>query len=188
MHAAPVDHDTVMDDDAWDAAADAELDALAESTVPGTAPPWVRPLHLPPPDREYDRQLAVLTADGAGEFLRACRAWAGLSQRALAAAAGVTQATVARIEADRSPGVTVATMAKLVGACDLLLVATESDHTPLLHTDLAQRHHDRSGRMLPAHLFNAPYVTGTLEDSRRGRRGVPVHTYEHRRVKDVPDT
>lgn len=187
----PADHTAHADwdDDRWDAAADAELDALARSTEPGQAPPWEKPWSLPPRDREYDRRLAVLTADGAGEFLRACRASAGLSQRQLAEVSGVPQGSIARIEAGRAPRVSVATVARLAQECDILLVGTQGSHAPMLETDLAQRHRDHGGRLLPAHLFNTPWVPSALGDPRRLPRPLPVHTYRRDvRVRDVPDT
>ena len=183
-----IDDPSTWDDERWDREADAELDALAQSIEPGASPRWEAPVHFPPPPRVYDRRLAVLTADGVGEFVRACRAAAGLSQRQVAEASGVSQASIARIEAGRAPGVTVATLVRLADACDLLLVGTAGSHAPMLETDLAQRHCDRAGRLLPAHLVNAPYESRTLADARRGRRGLPARTYRHVRVRDVPDT
>ena len=81
-----------MDDDEaaqLDAEYDRELDAAAAaSELPVVRVRLTPPGLPPPPERVVDRQLAVLTPAGVGEFLRACRASAALSQRAAAAADG----------------------------------------------------------------------------------------------------
>ncbi|MHA3702969.1 helix-turn-helix domain-containing protein [Jatrophihabitans sp. YIM 134969] len=175
----------------WDPEFDAELDAVAESMpLPGPPPvrEWTRPVRVREP-REYDRRLAVLTADAVGEFLRACRASAGLSQRDLAEAAGVPRSTVGRVEAGHVEDVKLSTIVRLAEECDVILVGTTGSHAPMLETDLAQRHTDRAGRMMPAHLFNLPYLAPlTGDDSWRVRRGVPRRTYRTSLpVRDVPD-
>lgn len=173
-----------------DALADAELDALAaaEEPEPGVRPPSKPGFRWPPPARVYDRQLAVLTPGDVGEFLRACRASAGLSQRQVAEAAGISQSTVARLEAGLLEDVKLSTVVRLAEECDVVLVGTTATHAPLIETDLAQRHRDRGGRLMPAHLFNAPYVSATMRDARRGRRGIPTRTYfTSTKLRDVAD-
>ena len=153
----------VLSDEEWDRLGDSELDALAAVSVApqGPPPPREPPFDHPRPARVQDRQLAVLSAEGAGEFLRACRASAGLSQRQVAEAAGVGQTTLARIEAGHCADVRLSTVVRLAEACEVMLVGTTAGYVaggavPLLESDLAQRHRDRGDRLLPAHLYNHP--------------------------------
>ena len=101
--------------------------------------------------------------------LREARRAAGLSQRAAAAAAGVRQPMIARIETGREqPG--VATLARLIGACgfDLRL---ELDERPdpgdlaLLETTLPLTPQERVDRLVALHR-----VAGELQQAMRAAR------------------
>ena len=67
----------------------------------------------------------------AATLLRTARTRAGLTQRALAAAAGTSQSAVAAIEAGRKQP-TVATLERLLRAAGTELVPAESEHAALL--------------------------------------------------------
>lgn len=145
-------------DDDWDW--DTELGLLDPEPEPGPPRPWVAPEPYEPPPLERDLRVAVLGPDRLGEFVRACRASAGLSQRGLAAAAGVPQSMVGRLESGRAGDIQLATLTRLAGACGVEVVGATGLHRALLHTDTAQRHRDAGGRTLPAHLVNFPVRAG----------------------------
>lgn len=185
-----------LSDEEWDRQADREMDAAAGLMVvigPRLPPPPREPaFRWPPPPREYDRRCAVLTPDGVGEFLRACRAAAGLSQRQVCEAAGIPQRTLARLEAGDSRDVKLSTLVRLAQECDVMLVGTTAGHVtggqvPLLETDLAQRHHDRAGRWLPAHLHNEPRLPRHEQFLPRYDRNPTARCYSRTPVRDVPD-
>jgi transcriptional regulator with XRE-family HTH domain len=78
---------------------------------------------MPASERRFvqaDRR-AALALDNLGRELRRTRVSHGLSQQAVAAASGVQQAEVSRIEAGRRPGATIRTLARLATAVGLEL-------------------------------------------------------------------
>jgi transcriptional regulator with XRE-family HTH domain len=87
----------------------------------------------------------------AGEILRASRAYAGLSQRELAAKLGVARSTIGRVEGNRGAAPGWSLMVRAVSACECLISiapydALESWRWEFEHVrDLAARH-------FPAHL------------------------------------
>ena len=180
--------ETDVDDDFdWDL----ELGLIEPGPDPGPPRAWVPPPPRVWPVPEHDPQVvSVGTGEDVGEFVRACRAQAGFSQRALAVAAGVPHSTVARLESGRvADTARLGTLLRVTAACGVRLggVVAGAEGTGLLHTDLAQRHLDHGGRMLPAHLENRPvpdWHGGWVGDDRHARRrGRPRHVY---RLADGP--
>jgi transcriptional regulator with XRE-family HTH domain len=152
------DHEPDIDDD-WDW--DTELGLLMTWDPEPPRQPWVPPPRTPPALLERDREAVSVDTGSVGDFLRACRASAGFSQRDLAREAGVPQSTVARIESGASDDPGLATLTRLANACGVTLVGLAGD--TLLEGDRAQRHRDTGERMLPAHLTNRP-VTAAYGD------------------------
>jgi transcriptional regulator with XRE-family HTH domain len=104
--------------------------------------------------------LTNVTAFPADRYLRAARHQADLSQRELAAKAGLPQSTVARIE--RTPSqAKVDDVAILLGAMGLRVVVVDHDgveFTPEAEADAGLT--DRAGRRFPAHLDVRPGTEG----------------------------
>jgi transcriptional regulator with XRE-family HTH domain len=95
-------------------------------------------------DRPIDRANRLTTAIlmDAGRELRLARIGAGLSQREVAAAGGVSHPTVSRLERGKAPAVTVLVLARVGGAVGLQLSARffpgddpirDAGQTKLLH-------------------------------------------------------
>jgi len=112
--------------------------------------------------------------DTAARVLREARRVAGLSQRAAAAAAGVRQPVIARIETGREqPG--VATLARLVGACgfDLRLqldARPDPGDLALLETTLPLTPQQRVDRLLAVHEVAAELRQAMRAACRPGAR------------------
>ncbi len=86
------------------------------------------------------------------DLFRTLRRFAGLSQRELAAAAGVPATTVGRIEAGRVHDPRLRTVERLVLAAGWRLAAV-SDAGRLLDLDRDRGWRDRGQRRYPAHLY-----------------------------------
>jgi transcriptional regulator with XRE-family HTH domain len=78
---------------------------------------------MPASERRFTRadQRAALALGNLGRELRSARVSHGLSQQVVAAASGVQQAEVSRIETGRRPGATIRTLARLATAVGLEL-------------------------------------------------------------------
>jgi transcriptional regulator with XRE-family HTH domain len=78
---------------------------------------------MPASERRFTRadQRAALALGNLGRELRRARVSHGLSQQIVAAASGVQQAEVSRIETGRRPGATIRTLARLATAVGLEL-------------------------------------------------------------------
>jgi transcriptional regulator with XRE-family HTH domain len=88
--------------------------------------------------------------------MRRIRRHAGLSQRALAAKAGVSAATVARIETG-SVDPTLATLLRLLAAAGVTLTVTGLEPTTFAF-GIVEGHRDAAGRRPPPHrLSNAGF-------------------------------
>jgi transcriptional regulator with XRE-family HTH domain len=91
----------------------------------------------------------------AGAILRAARAYAGLSQRELAAKAGLAVSTIGRAEGTRGPTPSWAVIVRAVTACGCSISITPSapsGHGPGLWRWEFEDLRDEAGRHLPAHL------------------------------------
>jgi anthranilate synthase component 1 len=85
-----------------------------------------------------------------GAVLRAVRRYADMSQRELAAAAGVSSRVVARIESGETDRPGFPMIGRLIGAAGCHLVAVDGAGEPVEPTGDGPR--DRAGRRYPAHL------------------------------------
>ncbi len=116
--------------------------------------------------------------------LRAVRRRAGLNQRELAANAGVSQQTLARIESKAVPNPSVQTVQRLVraGGCDLAVVAADGSVVVPLPRD--EEAVDRVGRHLPAHLRIRPVLRRwhwwayAHHYSTWSRPPIPIYTFD----------
>jgi transcriptional regulator with XRE-family HTH domain len=109
--------------------------------------------------RAWPPDLAERLAD----YVTALRRRADLSQRELAALAGVPASTVARLESGATTDPRLSTMAKLAAAAGHRLVMAAADDELLMpEPELRGRCRDLRGRRLPAHLDVAPAVEDWL--------------------------
>src|ERR1700760_4179219 len=92
----------------------------------------------------------------AATLLRSVRWARQLSQRELAEVAGVPLSTIERIESGQTSNPGLRTIERILSSTGYQL-AIANQHGRLLNLDEDRfRHHDRSGRHLPAHLPNRP--------------------------------
>jgi transcriptional regulator with XRE-family HTH domain len=112
-------------------------------------------------------------------ILRRIRRIADLSQRELAAAAGVSASTIGQAESGARdlPVGRVAGMAQLAGLRLVLMDDQGSEVTPM--TDEAVR--DMSGRRFPAHLDTRHSDEGWWHDAHRYSRYQPWYTFDRDR-------
>ena len=126
-----------------------------------------------------------------GLTVRDVRRHLGLDQRALARRAGVSQSTVARLEAGGDARLSVVAACLAVGGLELVVVAR--DGLPWRrYPDASDRARDTGGRRLPAHLVarqgRLPTYTVTrrmIAGTWRLRPGRENWLYERRRASDA---
>ena len=98
-------------------------------------------------------------AERLADYVTAMRRRADLSQRELAALAGLPVTTVARIESAATVDPHVSTMAKLAAATGCRLVIADADDRLLPpEPELRGRCRDLRGRRIPAHLDVRPAI------------------------------
>jgi transcriptional regulator with XRE-family HTH domain len=115
-------------------------------------------------------------------YLRAARRRADLSQRELAARAGVSQSCVARIE--HAPQLAkVEHLAWLLGAVGLRLIVVDDDDTPVDPEDeIDAERRDRGRRRYPAHLDLRPGTEDWWADGWPMFMGLtPAYTFDRDR-------
>lgn len=130
-------------------------------------------------------------ADGMdlGATLRALRRRADLSQRELAARAGVPKSTVSRIEAGTAPNPSFRAVERLARAAGAALTVGRAEPEAVPHEALR----DRAGRHYPAHLdiievtrpeqWWGAWWTLTMIESRWPLETVPPYTYDGNRER-----
>jgi transcriptional regulator with XRE-family HTH domain len=120
------------------------------------------------------------------DYVTALRRWADLSQREMAALAGIPATTVARLESGSTTDPRLSTMAKLAAATGHRLVIA-NDHDELLppEPELRGRCRDLRGRRLPAHLDVAPAMEDWLRPWWRPKRGEFTFIRSRRRRDEV---
>jgi transcriptional regulator with XRE-family HTH domain len=126
-----------------------------------------------------------------GPVIRAARRSRRLSQRDLAARAGVPRSTVDRIEAGRTSA-RFETVATLLAATGYGLIITDAKGRPLIYEYERERLVDRAGRKFPAH---APvWAVDGLQDYwwgwfriawwKKGNPLVPDNTFARKRRRE----
>jgi transcriptional regulator with XRE-family HTH domain len=120
------------------------------------------------------------------DYVTALRRLAELSQRELAALAGVPATTVARLESRSTTDPHVSTMAKLAAATGhrLVIVNDQNELVPP-EPELRGRCRDLRGRRLPAHLDAAPAVEDWLRPWWLPKRGDYRFVRNRRRRDEV---
>jgi transcriptional regulator with XRE-family HTH domain len=120
------------------------------------------------------------------DYVTALRRRADLSQRELAALAGVPATTVARLESGSTTDPHLSTMAKLAAATGhRLVIANDQDELVPPEPELRGRCRDVRGRRLPAHLDVAPAVEDWLRPWWLPKRGDYTFIRNRRRRDEV---
>jgi transcriptional regulator with XRE-family HTH domain len=95
--------------------------------------------------------------DRLDDYLRAARRIADLSQHQMSVSAGVAPTTLARLESGSARDPRLSTVARLLAAADLRLLACDRANRPIEPQPLKfGKHRDLGGRRLPAHLDAEP--------------------------------
>lgn len=125
-------------------------------------------------------------AERLADYVTALRRRADLSQRELAALAGVPASTVARLESGATTDPRLSTMAKLAAAAGhRLVIAADNDELLTPEPELRGRCRDLRGRRLPAHLDVAPAVEDWLRPWWLPKRGEFTFIRNRRRRDEV---
>lgn len=125
-------------------------------------------------------------ADRLADYITALRRRADLSQRELAALAGLPATTVARLESGATTDPRLSTMAKLAAAAgQRLVIADDDDELLMPEPELRGRCRDLGGRRLPAHLDVAPAVEDSLRPWWVPKRGDFTFIRNRRRRDEV---
>jgi transcriptional regulator with XRE-family HTH domain len=90
------------------------------------------------------------------DLLRAIRKFRTLSQRELAARAGVPRATVDRLESGRTQDPCLSTLQRLLAGAGMSLQVVDDNGEEISYHNAPDTHRDRAGRHLPAHLERYP--------------------------------
>ena len=125
-------------------------------------------------------------AERLADYVTALRRQADLSQRELAALAGVPASTVARLESGATTDPRLSTMAKLAAvAGHRLVMAADDDELLTPEPELRSRCRDLRGRRLPAHLDVAPAMEDWLRPWWLPKRGEFTFIRNRRRRDEV---
>jgi transcriptional regulator with XRE-family HTH domain len=125
-------------------------------------------------------------AERLADYVTALRRRADLSQRDLAACAGVPASTVARLESGATTDARLSTMAKLAAAAGhRLVIADDDDELLTPEPELRGRCRDLRGRRLPAHLDVAPAIEDSLRPWWVPKRGDFTFIRNRRRRDEV---
>ena len=120
------------------------------------------------------------------DYVTALRRRADLSQRDLAARAGVPASTIARLESGATTDPRLSTMAKLTAAAGhRLVIAADDDELLTPEPELRGRCRDLRGRRLPAHLDVAPAMDDWLRPWWMPKRGEFTFIRNRRRRDEV---
>jgi len=120
------------------------------------------------------------------DYVTALRRRADLSQRELAALAGIPASTVARLESGATTDPRLSTMAKLAAAAGhRLVIAADDDELLIPEPELRGRCRDLRGRRMPAHLDVAPAMEDWLRPWWTPKRGEFTFIRNRRRRDEV---
>ncbi len=118
-----------------------------------------------------------------GDYLRALRRTADVSQRDLSARSGVAHSTIERLEldGDRAGDPRLSTLSKLVQSAGCRLLICDDDNVPIVPmTELAGIFRDLGGRRLPAHLDPVKAIEERFRPWWEPRRGPYTFTRSRR--------